>query len=79
MRYGHDGGAAASGLALGSDRVGAGFVAVGGGLTLWVQDSTESQGPYVWEQTKPRATADLPPCPAPDEGGAALCVYTDAD
>ncbi|MCT9144093.1 hypothetical protein [Streptomyces violarus] len=54
-------------------------VAVGGGLTLWVQDSTEPQGPYVRQQTKPGATPDVPPCPAPDEGGAALCVYTDAD
>jgi hypothetical protein len=54
-------------------------VVVAGGLTLWMQDSTEPQGPYVWEQTKPDETPDLPPCPTPEEGGAVLCAYAEAD
>lgn len=29
-------------------------VAVVGGLTLWMQDSTEPRGPYVWEDTNPQ-------------------------
>lgn len=54
-------------------------VAVAGGLTLWMRDSTEPQAPYVWEQTKPDETPDLPPCPTPEEGVAALCAYAEAD
>ncbi|MGW1800500.1 hypothetical protein ACWCQN_32285 [Streptomyces sp. NPDC001984] len=34
-------------------------VAVGGGLTLWLQDSTEPSGPYVWQD----AGDDSPPPP----------------
>ncbi|WDV54454.1 hypothetical protein PV963_30890 [Streptomyces coeruleorubidus] len=54
-------------------------VAVAGGLTLWMQDSTEPQGPYVWENTDPEETPDLPPCPTPEEGGAVLCAYAEVD
>ncbi|MBR8643690.1 hypothetical protein KEF29_40885 [Streptomyces tuirus] len=54
-------------------------VAVAGGLTLWAQDSMEPQGPYVWEQTEPDETPDLPPCPTPEHGGAVLCAYAEAD
>ncbi|MFJ8714409.1 hypothetical protein ACIRD9_14680 [Streptomyces violaceus] len=54
-------------------------VVVAGGLTLWMQDATEPQGPYVWEETKPDETPSLPPCPTPEGVDAALCVYTDAD
>jgi hypothetical protein len=51
-------------------------VAVAGGLTLWTQDAAEPRGPYVWEQTKPDETPDLPPCPTPpEEAGAAACAF----
>ncbi|GGY46746.1 hypothetical protein [Streptomyces djakartensis] len=53
-------------------------VAVAGGLTLWMQDSTEPGGPYRWEQANPDETPDLPPCPTPEEGLAA-CAYSEAD
>ncbi|MFF7953409.1 hypothetical protein [Streptomyces griseorubiginosus] len=44
------------------------LVVVAGGLTLWLQDSTEPPGPYVWQNTSP--TPDLPEdwastCPTP--------------
>jgi hypothetical protein len=52
-------------------------VAVAGGLTLWMQDSTEPRGPYVWEETNPDEPPDLPPCPTPEEAGAAACAYAD--
>ncbi|WP_037846555.1 hypothetical protein [Streptomyces sp. NRRL S-474] len=54
-------------------------VVVAGGLTLWVQDSMEPQGPYVGEQTKPDETPDLPPCPTPEEGLDVACAYVKAD
>ncbi|MFI6851689.1 hypothetical protein [Streptomyces sp. NPDC050416] len=54
-------------------------VAVAGGLTLWLQDSTEPQGPYVWENAKPDKTPDLPPCPTPDGAGLPIaCAYVEA-
>ncbi|MEU4465192.1 hypothetical protein AB0G20_16000 [Streptomyces sp. NPDC024017] len=52
-------------------------VAVAGGLTLWMQDSTEPRGPYVWEETNPDEPPDLPPCPRPEEAGASACAYAD--
>ncbi|MEU6180371.1 hypothetical protein [Streptomyces coeruleorubidus] len=54
------------------------IVVVAGGLTLWMQDSTGPRGPYVWEQTNPDETPD-PPCPTPEDVGAALCVYAESD
>jgi hypothetical protein len=45
-------------------------VAVAGGLTLWMQDSTKPRGPYVWEWTDPGEAQDLPPCPTPK-----ACTY----
>ncbi|MFJ4564257.1 hypothetical protein ACIP4U_11155 [Streptomyces caelestis] len=54
-------------------------VVVGGGLTLWMRDSTEPRGPYVWEQTKPDETPDLPPCPTSADGGAVACAYVEAE
>ncbi|MFG2127686.1 hypothetical protein ACGFNV_07790 [Streptomyces sp. NPDC048751] len=61
-------------------------VAVGGGLTLWLQDSAEPPGPYVWENYDPsEAPAPLLqldatelPCPAETaarEGEQILCAY----
>ncbi|MFE9026909.1 hypothetical protein ACFYOA_11685 [Streptomyces iakyrus] len=50
-------------------------VAVAGGLTLWMQDSAEPAGPYVWEQTGPDDPLDLPPCPTPEDAGTAACAY----
>ncbi|MFF5315305.1 hypothetical protein [Streptomyces massasporeus] len=40
-------------------------VAVAGGLTLWMQDSTEPRGPFVRERTDPGDAQHLPPCPTP--------------
>jgi hypothetical protein len=54
-------------------------VVVAGGLTLWMRDSTQPRGPYVWENTNPGDKPDLPPCPTPEDGGAVLCAYTEAD
>ncbi|KUN71933.1 hypothetical protein AQJ54_04075 [Streptomyces griseorubiginosus] len=55
------------------------LVVVAGGLTLWLQDSTEPPGPYVWEETSP--TPSLPDgwrsaCPdvTPDEQGWGACL-----
>ncbi|MFD8226679.1 hypothetical protein ACFV16_21200 [Streptomyces massasporeus] len=45
-------------------------VAVAGGLTLWMQDSTEPAGPYRWERTEPGDAQHLPPCPTPQ-----ACAY----
>ncbi|GAA4537993.1 hypothetical protein GCM10023097_01790 [Streptomyces collinus] len=50
-------------------------VAVTGGLTLWMQDSAEPAGPYVWEQTDPDESPDLSPCPSPEDTGAPACAY----
>ncbi|AYC38651.1 hypothetical protein [Streptomyces griseorubiginosus] len=55
------------------------LVVVAGGLTLWLQDSTEPPGPYVWEQSSPTpslsaawpsACADV----TPDEQGWGACL-----
>jgi hypothetical protein len=54
-------------------------VVVAGGLTLWMQDSTQPRGPYVWENANPDETPDLPPCPTSEDGGAVLCAYVEAD
>ncbi len=53
-------------------------VAVAGGLTVWLQDSTEPGGPYVWEENKPGERLDLPPCPTPDTAVAQACAYIDS-
>lgn len=52
----------------------AALVVVAGGLTLWLQDSTEPTGPYVWERASP--TPSLPEgwhslCPGPTSGPGA--------
>jgi hypothetical protein len=54
-------------------------VAVAGGLTLWMQDSTQPRGPYVWEQTNPEETPDLPPCPTSEDGGDVACAYVEVE
>ncbi|MEU0245305.1 hypothetical protein ABZ192_13425 [Streptomyces sp. NPDC006235] len=54
-------------------------VVVAGGLTLWIQDSTQPRGPYVWENTNPDETPDPPPCPTPEHGGVVLCAYAESD
>ncbi|MFJ5996295.1 hypothetical protein [Streptomyces sp. NPDC092370] len=51
------------------------IVAVAGGLTLWMQDSTKPRGPYVWMETDLDEPPDLPPCPRRDEGLAVDCAY----
>ncbi|MFB6844485.1 hypothetical protein ACFCXS_06400 [Streptomyces sp. NPDC056373] len=53
------------------------LVAVAGGLTLWMQDSPEPRGPYVWQRTDPDEPPDLPPCPTTGEGGTVSCAYAD--
>jgi hypothetical protein len=45
-------------------------VAVAGGLTLWMQDSTKPRVPYVRERTDLGEAQDLPPCPTPE-----ACTY----
>ena len=58
----------------------AALVVVGGGLTLWLQDSAEPPGPYSWEESSP--TPELPDgwetmCPTPSvdpEGTRRLVV-----
>ncbi|MFB7928532.1 hypothetical protein ACFC4C_05430 [Streptomyces sp. NPDC056039] len=50
-------------------------VVVGGGLTVWMQDSTEPQGPYVWEETNPDEPPSLPPCPTPEGVADVACAY----
>ncbi|MEW2811981.1 hypothetical protein AB0929_33605 [Streptomyces massasporeus] len=45
-------------------------MAVAGGLTLWMQDSTEPWGPHVRERTDPGDAQHLPPCPTPQ-----ACAY----
>ncbi|KUN56227.1 hypothetical protein AQJ43_01035 [Streptomyces avermitilis] len=58
-------------------------VLVGGGLTLWLQDSTEPPPPTGWEPAPaPLLSADVrdhPPCPGASDGQAVLCVYATAD
>ncbi|MFF0010054.1 hypothetical protein [Streptomyces sp. NPDC005374] len=56
----------------------AALVVVAGGLTLWLQDSDESSGPYVRERATP--TFSLPEgwrsaCSTPDEKGRSLCFF----
>ncbi|MCX4883519.1 MULTISPECIES: hypothetical protein [unclassified Streptomyces] len=54
-------------------------VAVGGGLTLWLQDSTRPRPPVGWERENPsepaapllKATA----CPIDEGATAYACVY----
>jgi hypothetical protein len=58
-------------------------VAVGGGLTLWLQDAAEPDGPYGWEVTQSpeplpdgRELASL--CPSDgvaDDGTLVVCAY----
>jgi hypothetical protein len=49
-------------------------VVVGGGLTLWLQDSLEPPGPYRWENAEISPTPSLPEgwetprCPSPAVG-----------
>ncbi|MGW0611156.1 hypothetical protein [Streptomyces sp. NPDC002788] len=50
-------------------------VVAAGGLTLWMQDATEPQGPYVREQTRPEESIDPPPCPSAD--GTVVCMFSD--
>ncbi|MFI6489973.1 hypothetical protein [Streptomyces sp. NPDC050564] len=59
-------------------------VVVGGGLTLWLQDSAEPQGPRVWEQNKDHRKVpapllrydDLPSsCPRVEDGEDGICAY----
>ncbi|MER5939116.1 hypothetical protein ABT121_17535 [Streptomyces sp. NPDC001928] len=54
------------------------LVAVAGGVTWWLEDSSEPPGPYRWENADP--TPSLPEgwesaCASatPDEDGRALC------
>ncbi|MFE3853356.1 hypothetical protein ACFXPN_19750 [Streptomyces griseorubiginosus] len=49
----------------------AALVVVAGGLTFWLQDSAEPQGPYGWERASPTpsACADA----TPDDEGRTLC------
>ncbi|MFJ9150100.1 hypothetical protein ACIRP7_18855 [Streptomyces sp. NPDC102270] len=56
----------------------AALVVVAGGLTLWLRDSTEPTGPYVWQEASP--TPSLPQgwetaCSrsTPDAQGRTLC------
>ncbi|MDO0911860.1 hypothetical protein QQM39_13695 [Streptomyces sp. DT2A-34] len=57
------------------------LVAVGGGLTLFIQDSVEARAPYVGEgrSPMPTSTADGGDCPrpTPEPGGtvAYACVF----
>ncbi|MGW3985963.1 hypothetical protein [Streptomyces sp. NPDC004830] len=53
------------------------LVAAAGGLTLWMRDSAEPAGPYVWQNAEPGETYDLPPCPMPGAGRPASCAYAD--
>jgi hypothetical protein len=53
-------------------------VVVGGGLTLWLQDSTEPERPGGWEKNQespaPLLRYDLPSsCPSIKKGEAGLC------
>ncbi|MER7404358.1 hypothetical protein ABT373_18130 [Streptomyces sp. NPDC000070] len=54
-------------------------VVVAGGLTLWMRESTEPRGPYVWEEAKPDETPDLPPCPTSEDGLAVACAYVEVE
>ncbi|MET7693346.1 hypothetical protein ABZT06_36200 [Streptomyces sp. NPDC005483] len=49
----------------------AALVVVAGGLTLWLQDSAEPQGPYSWEESSP--SSGLP------EGWETMCPTPSAD
>jgi hypothetical protein len=54
-------------------------VAVGGGLTLWLQDSTEPPPPARWESAHPSEPAapllKATVCPHDDGATAVACVY----
>jgi hypothetical protein len=60
-------------------------VAVGGALTLWLQDSAVPPPPTGWyrsgqgggETPAPLLSADVPspPCPGSEDGKAVLCAY----
>ncbi|MFF4501892.1 hypothetical protein [Streptomyces sp. NPDC001401] len=54
--------------------------AVGGGLTLWLQDSTEPRPPARWERADPSEEPAAPllnatECPHDDGATAVACVY----
>lgn len=51
------------------------LVTVAAALTLWMRDSADPGGPYVWLDAEPGETYDLPPCPTPQGGGPASCAY----
>ncbi|GEC07470.1 hypothetical protein SSP24_51250 [Streptomyces spinoverrucosus] len=58
-------------------------VAIGGGLTLWLQEPAEPPGPYRWEEATPspmlhQDSACSPPTPLPTEDGifAYACIVT---
>lgn len=62
-------------------------VAVGGGLTLWLQDAAEPTAPYSGEREEPSPRPSLPeewgtlcPSPTPDENGRSvvLCAISTA-
>ncbi|MGV9450454.1 hypothetical protein [Streptomyces sp. NPDC003635] len=66
-------------------------VAVAGGLTLWLQDTGEPQGPYQWQEAEHDPADAHDPvhddsdCPGPDEtpsprpdGTVVLCAYSTA-
>lgn len=57
--------------------------AAGGGLTLWLQDSAETPGPYGWEEATPVSQDPEAVCPVPTPlppGGGVVdysCIVTD--
>lgn len=54
------------------------LVAVAGALTLWMQDSAQPRGPYVWQDADPDADPDEPPAlPTCPTTGAVACAYAD--
>ncbi|MFE9994144.1 hypothetical protein [Streptomyces avermitilis] len=54
----------------------------GGGLTLWLQDSTEPPPPTGWEPAPaPLLSTDVRdhlPCPSASDGQAVACTYATA-
>ncbi|MET7855328.1 hypothetical protein ABZT48_46050 [Streptomyces avermitilis] len=58
-------------------------VLVAGGLTLWLQDSTEPPPSTGWEPAPaPLLSADVRdrlPCPSASDGQAVACAYATAD
>lgn len=60
-------------------------VAVGGGLTLWLQDAGEPEGAYQWQEAEPPDVDMDSDCPGPgitppprDDGRIVLCAYATA-